>query len=61
MTTNKPRRIVDALGEIFEEMQATGCSYEIATERRQQRQQEEAEDFSNVIWLHSVNGSTAVH
>jgi hypothetical protein len=59
MTTNKPRGILDALGEIFEEMQATGCSYEIATERRQQRQQEETEEA--LIWVHCVNGSTAVH
>jgi hypothetical protein len=57
---NKPRGLLDAIGEIQEIIQAEGCSWEVAAEIRRLRQKEE-EGASNVMWLHSVNGSTAVH
>jgi hypothetical protein len=39
--------LLEALGQICEEMQISGCDYQTALERRQQRQQEEAEEFAD--------------
>jgi hypothetical protein len=49
--TEAPKGLLHVLGEMFEEMQTTGCTYEEARRRQEERQQEEELEFSNVISL----------
>jgi hypothetical protein len=47
--TEAPKGLLALLGEAFEEMQTSGCDYQTALERRQQKNVDAWE--SNVVYL----------
>jgi hypothetical protein len=50
--TEAPKGLLHVLGEVFAEMQISGCDYQTAIERSQQKMREDVEEFdTNVISL----------
>jgi hypothetical protein len=49
--TEAPRGLLAHLGEMFEEMQISGCTYEQAKQKREERERDEEEAFSNIVRL----------
>jgi hypothetical protein len=51
--TEAPKGLLSVLGEAFAEMQQSGCDYQTALERSQQKLREDVEEFTdtNVVSL----------